>query len=998
MSSSNDIKIKITIDGETKNVTLMREEVNKLGNSINNVDTYANALRSTIGKLAAVGFVITGISNAFKGSLASIDAFSNAMGRLKLATKSSEELKALSEQILNISNSSRVSFTETTDLYTRFANNLKNTTISSSKMLEVTKAVSQSLIVSGASANSANAALVQLAQGLAADSLRGQELASVMEQTPRLAQAIADGMGVSIGELRKLAEQGKLTAEAVFNALYKQKDVIEKEFLQMPATISQSMVTLGNSVQNLLGRLNESTGFTKLIAMATNALSSAINAIAPYTQAFTHVIKVLLVALSGYSAYIAVAKLRTQMFSKVLQVFSANSFIASLMSAKTASDAFKIGISASTAALGVLKGAMMRFLPTVGFLIASELLIQLGEHFLDVKEKNERLKNSLALTNEELKKLSINELKLTLVDLQREQAKLIKNLEASEQALNSLDEEISDESIRDEAFRSINAGASKFEQKLNDVNEKIKTTKNLIEELNNPSSMENAFRGASKELDGLLEKYKNIRVQSEIKKDIDQTKKEIEKLNGVRYLDKGLEDKRALGLEKAQKQYGNYQRELSNFNKKEVDGLSALNQANLEVARVGMSERSRKLSEINEKYKKWLSDGVNAKEAAKAKEILIEQYDKEATQRTLKAKNEIYKDYYEKIKDYASLWAIKEAELRQKLKSSGIGSGEIEKMIALSKSAFDKDSQDKARQANIKQINEHLQLKDREFNLQKRQTELIVDETQKRMELVSIEHDHALEQYEAMLKKGEISQEYYAKALALEEQLYQKQMFDASSWGQVAKSTISSLETAMGSFLDYSSDKFMKFGDLAQNILQSLANSLMKMLVIQPIANALTSGIQNYFGGSGGAQSLLNSSGPRGGALTTGGSVYSAQGNVFSSPDLHRYVNSVVSRPTYFKFAKGGMPNLGVMGEKNGGSPEAIIPLTRTSGGDLGVKAQVDSSPNNIKIEVINQTREDVKVTNVSSRQNMEEQVISIVIGAVQTNKMGMRDVLGGGR
>lgn len=125
MSSSNDIKIKITIDGETKNVTLMREEVNKLGNSINNVDTYANALRSTIGKLAAVGFVITGISNAFKGSLASIDAFSNAMGRLKLATKSSEELKALSEQILNISNSSRVSFTETTDLYTRFANNLK---------------------------------------------------------------------------------------------------------------------------------------------------------------------------------------------------------------------------------------------------------------------------------------------------------------------------------------------------------------------------------------------------------------------------------------------------------------------------------------------------------------------------------------------------------------------------------------------------------------------------------------------------------------------------------------------------------------------------------------------------------------------------------------------------------------------------------------------------------------------------------------------------------
>jgi len=78
------------------------------------------------------------------------------------------------------------------------------------------------------------------------------------------------------------------------------------------------------------------------------------------------------------------------------------------------------------------------------------------------------------------------------------------------------------------------------------------------------------------------------------------------------------------------------------------------------------------------------------------------------------------------------------------------------------------------------------------------------------------------------------------------------------------------------------------------------------------------------------------------------------------------------------------------MGERNGGSPEAIMPLTRTSNGDLGVKAQLS----NIKIEVINQTKEDAQVTNTQVRQDPEGYVVSLVMSGYAKNKNGIRDML----
>src|SRR5690606_2746970 len=110
------------------------------------------------------------------------------------------------------------------------------------RLLGLTEAVNQAVKLSYASAASGEAALFQLGQGLGAGALRGEELNSVMEQTPRLAQSIADGLKVPIGSLRELAKQGKLTTDVVIEALEDQADVLAKEYGRVPVTIKDAFV------------------------------------------------------------------------------------------------------------------------------------------------------------------------------------------------------------------------------------------------------------------------------------------------------------------------------------------------------------------------------------------------------------------------------------------------------------------------------------------------------------------------------------------------------------------------------------------------------------------------------------------------------------------------------------------------------------------------------------------------------------------------------------
>ncbi|NTU67963.1 MAG: tape measure protein [Chlorobiaceae bacterium] len=200
------------------------------------------------------------------------DKYTQLDGRLRLVTKSTEEFQSAQSGLYAIAQGTRVEYAATVDLYTRLARSTDQLGISQGDLLQITESINKAMIVSGASGESAAAALMQLGQGMASGVLRGEELNSIMEQTPRLAQMIADGMGITIGQLRQYGKDGKLSADAVTKALLSQTQTINGEFARMPETVGQAMTKLTNVVESIVNQSNNAAG-------ATSSLSGAIDQI-----------------------------------------------------------------------------------------------------------------------------------------------------------------------------------------------------------------------------------------------------------------------------------------------------------------------------------------------------------------------------------------------------------------------------------------------------------------------------------------------------------------------------------------------------------------------------------------------------------------------------------------------------------------------------------------------------------------------------------------------
>lgn len=674
--ADSDIHIKIAIDGNSKDVRLVREEVNKLGNAVNNVDTYANALKSTIGKMAAVGLGLNGIAAAVTKSISAVDNLLNATGRLKLVTSSMQELEDVSKRLLSVANETRVGFAGVVDIHARLAMSLERLHPSQEKMLEATKAINKSLIISGSSAQSAEAALIQLGQGLASDALRGQELMSVMEQTPRLAKAIAEGMGISIGQLRKVAEEGKLTAQTVFDAILSQKDKLAEEFAQMPKTFSQSIVVLGNNIQSILGKLNEDLGFTKTIGQISESLSNALASLTPRIKEISSGIRLLIEALVAYKLGAKLSSIQTAELAAGMGRLPAVALLSSnALSAKTkALGLLSMGISGAKTALIALKNAFKTFLPAAVIFGAVEAFFALRDSMKEAKVSGDELNKILNLTNEELKKLTKNQLAFKDIELKDALDDKFKELDKFQKKLEEHNK-FKDFSF----FRLDDRELAKTKSEIDRIKDEIKQITNKRKEISKVNfdieGTEAQIQKDNAQLDRLnkrLDELKGITTLDDLKEKAAALQKEIGGYQSKIPDTIEAQVKQERLVEKLKIQLDQTREKIANFNKKELKDLSNLNSAYLEVARVGMSEYDKKRSEIEEKYKRWLERGVDVKSAKKAREILYGELDEEIAKKkreedkkALEEQESTYQKYYENLGKLEEAWQIERKKFQK---------------------------------------------------------------------------------------------------------------------------------------------------------------------------------------------------------------------------------------------------------------------------------------------------------------------------------------------
>ena len=167
------------------------------------------------------------------------DQLTSINARLRLMTGSAEAAAAAQEEIYQAAMRSRGAYADMADFVSQLGTVAGNAFTGTDELVAFAEQIQKQMAISGASGASAQAALVQLTQGLASGTLRGEGLNSVLEQTPMIAQTIAEYMGVTIGEMRELASEGKVTAEVVKNAMLGAAEETNAQFEQMPMTWAQ---------------------------------------------------------------------------------------------------------------------------------------------------------------------------------------------------------------------------------------------------------------------------------------------------------------------------------------------------------------------------------------------------------------------------------------------------------------------------------------------------------------------------------------------------------------------------------------------------------------------------------------------------------------------------------------------------------------------------------------------------------------------------------------
>ncbi|EIX9225187.1 tape measure protein [Klebsiella pneumoniae] len=251
------------VDMDTSRLLAARREVdaalNGLNGSMGRLEASVNRTERSIGSMERTMSSLSGVA---KGLLAALsvqqvasyaDAWTELNNKVANSVRTGETQAEVMQRIFDVSQATQSSLNGTATLYARLERGTRTYNTSAEDLTRLTTIINQGFAVSGATAQEAENAIIQLSQGIASGVLRGEEFNSVSEQGSRLMVALADSMGVSIGQLRAMAAQGQLTTDVVVKGLLSQGDAIGIEFANTTVSIAKGLQVAGNNVTKFFG-------------------------------------------------------------------------------------------------------------------------------------------------------------------------------------------------------------------------------------------------------------------------------------------------------------------------------------------------------------------------------------------------------------------------------------------------------------------------------------------------------------------------------------------------------------------------------------------------------------------------------------------------------------------------------------------------------------------------------------------------------------------------
>ena len=287
-------KTEAILSNVEENVRKANVQQNSFNQSIKSGSNAAGGLGSVFKKIVATVGSYIGIKEVFNLS----DELTQTTARLNMMNDGQQTTAELQQMIFESAQRSRGSYQETADAVAKMGIMAKDAFSSNEELVAFSEQLNKQFAIAGTSQEGISAAMLQLTQAMGSGVLRGEELNSVFEQAPNIIQSIADYMGVGIGEIRNLAQEGQLSATVVKNALLAASDETNAKFESMPMTIGQVWQSIKNEAlmafQPILTKINEVVNSDAF----QNFVDSIINLIKRIAEIALDVFNVIVVVIN----------------------------------------------------------------------------------------------------------------------------------------------------------------------------------------------------------------------------------------------------------------------------------------------------------------------------------------------------------------------------------------------------------------------------------------------------------------------------------------------------------------------------------------------------------------------------------------------------------------------------------------------------------------------------------------------------------------------------
>ncbi len=255
------------------------------------------------GGLGKIGTVLAGFATLSfaKSLLDTADAMQSINSQVRQVTSSETEYLSVQRQLLEVANNTRASLESTSSLYVSTSRALKDYGYTQQEILQFTEATNNAMTIGGVQAEQQAAALLQLSQALGSGVLQGDEFKSIAEAAPILLDTIAEYMGKSRAEIKKLGSEGELTADVLFKAISGASEKFGEQAAKMPMTMGQALTVFSNNWQSMISRLLNDSGAMSGIASIIKMIADNLNLVVPIMAGFAVAVTAATAQVIGFN-------------------------------------------------------------------------------------------------------------------------------------------------------------------------------------------------------------------------------------------------------------------------------------------------------------------------------------------------------------------------------------------------------------------------------------------------------------------------------------------------------------------------------------------------------------------------------------------------------------------------------------------------------------------------------------------------------------------------